>query len=142
MVFDKRARGIAIRDELTDEWGKRGVKRENEFAIPTAEICKATFGMTPSEYKQFKGLKYDNLRDHMNDLELIFTMLGERVTTEITRNKDAREFDECSKAAKEGGEVAGNARIDAEKKIGKPVPTPENYLIEPEKKRRMQLEQK
>ena len=82
---EKRVRGIAIRDELTDEWDKRGVKTEKEYAILTAEISKATFGMTPSEYKQLKGLKRENLRDHMNDLELIFTMLGERVSTEITK---------------------------------------------------------
>ena len=88
--IEKRVRGIAIRDELTDEWGKREVKTQREYAILTAEISKATFGMTPSEYKKFKGLKRQNLRDHMNDLELIFSMLGERVSTEITRNKDAK----------------------------------------------------
>ena len=136
--IEKRVRGIAIRDELTDEWGKRGVKSKIEYSILTAEISKATFGMTPSEYKEFKGLKRENLRDHMNDLELIFNMLGEKVTTEITRNKDAQEFDECSDAAKEGGEVAGNARKDAEKRIGKPVITNKNYLSEPENKKRLE----
>ncbi len=85
--IEKRVRGIAIRDELTDEWNKRGVKTEKEYAILTAEISKATFGMTPAEYKEFKGLKRENLRDHMNDLELIFSMLGEAATTEITRNE-------------------------------------------------------
>src|SRR3989338_553575 len=83
--IEKRVRGIAIRDELTDEWGKRGVKTEREYSILTSEISKATFGMTPTEYKKFKGLKKENLRDHMNDLELIFSMLGERVSTEITK---------------------------------------------------------
>ncbi len=87
---EKRVRGIAIRDELTDEWNKRNVKTEREYSILTAEISKATFGMTPSEYKRFKGLKKENLRDHMNDLELIFNMLGERVSTEITRKEDIR----------------------------------------------------
>ncbi len=137
--IEKRVRGIAIRDELTDEWQKRGVKTEREFAILTAEISKATFGMTPKEYQEFKGLKKENLRDHMNDLELIFTMLGERVTTEITKNKDAQEFGPCSEAAKEGGEVAGNACKDAEKKIGRPITSSNNYLAEPENKRRKQL---
>ena len=85
--IDKRLRGIAIRQNLTDEWKRRGITTEQDFAILTAEISKATFGMTPSEYKEFKGLtkKSQNLRDHMDDLELIFTMLGERVTTEISQ---------------------------------------------------------
>jgi len=135
--IEKRVRGIAIRDELTDEWKKRNVGTEKEYAILTAEISKAAFGMTPSEYKDFKGLKKENLRDHMNDLELIFGMLGERVTTEITRNKNAQKFEECSEAAKEGGEVAGNARKDTEKKIGKPIVTTENYLEHSEKKKKI-----
>lgn len=136
--IEKRVRGIAIRDELTDEWKKRGVKTEREYSILTAEISKATFGMTPSEYAQFKGLKRENLRDHMNDLELIFSMLGERVSTEITRNKNAIGFNENKDAAKEGGEVAGNARTDAEKRIGKPIISDENYLSEPEKKKKLE----
>lgn len=136
--IEKRVRGIAIRDELTEEWDKRGVKTQKEYAILTAEISKATFGMTPSEYKKFKGLKKQNLRDHMNDLELIFSMLGERVSTEITRNKDVKGFDESKKAAKEGGEVAGNARKDAERRIGKSISTSRNYLSEPEKKKKLE----
>ncbi len=135
--IEKRVRGIAIRDELTDEWGKRGVSEGREYSILTAEISKATFGMAPNEYQKFKGLKKENLRDHMNDLELIFTMLGERVTTEITRTEDAKEFEECSDAAKEGGEVAGNARKDTEKRIGKPIITSANYLSEPEKRKQL-----
>ena len=137
--IEKRVRGIAIRDELTDEWKKRGVENDKEYAILTAEISKATFGLTPSEYQKLKGLKKENLRDHMNDLELIFTMLGERVTTEITRGKDAKEFDECSDAAKDGGEVAGNARKDAEKKIGKSIISDENYLEGNEKEKRKRI---
>src|SRR3989338_794863 len=90
--IEKSLRGIAIRDELTDEWKKRGVKTDKEFSILTAEISKATFGMTPAEYHKFKGLKKENLRDYMNDLELIFTMLGERVSTEITRNEDVQGY--------------------------------------------------
>jgi len=133
--IEKRVRGIAIRDELTDEWNKRGVETEKEFAILTAEISKATFGLTPSEYKELKGLKRENLRDHMDDLELIFSMLGERVSTEIARTKDAQGLFENKNAAKEGGEVAGNARKDAEKRIGKPVINQENYLLKPENKK-------
>ena len=133
--IEKRVRGIAIRDELTDEWSKRGVKTQKEYSILTAEISKATFDMTPSEYKTFKKLKKENLRDHMNDLELIFSMLGERVSTEITKNKDAQGFDQNKKAAQDGGEVAGNARKDAEKKIGKPISTSKNYLSVKERKK-------
>jgi len=133
--IEKRVRGIAVRDELTDEWKKRDVKGVKEFAILTAEISKETFGMTPNEYKKLKGLKSENLRDHMNDLELIFSMLGERVSTEITRSKDAQGFKECKDAAKQGGEVAGKARDDAEKKIGKPISTEDNYKKLHEKKK-------
>ena len=104
--IEKRLRGIAVRQELTDEWGQRGIDKNVEFAILTNEISKATFGKTVDEYEAHKKLKRENLRDHMNDLELIFTMLGEKVTTEITKSKDAKDFPECSKAAKEGGEVA------------------------------------
>ncbi len=131
---EKRVRGMAIRDELTDEWDKRGIKTKKEYAILTAEISKATFGMAPGEYLRFKGLDKENLRDHMNDLELIFTMLGERVTTEITQQKDAQNFKGCENAAKEGGDVAGNARRDAEKRIGKKIVTSNNYLNLPQKK--------
>ncbi|MBR9683005.1 Bro-N domain-containing protein [Candidatus Woesearchaeota archaeon] len=136
--IEKRVRGIVIRDELTDEWDKRGVKTQKEYAILTSEISQATFGMTPSEYKEFKGLKRENLRDHMNDLELIFSMLGEKVSTEITRNKNTQGFDENKDAAKEGGEVAGNARKDAEKRIGNSITSNENYLSKPEKKKKLQ----
>jgi hypothetical protein len=137
--IEKRVRGIVIRDELTSEWEKRGVKTNKEYSILTAEIAKATFGMTPSEYSKFKGLKNENLRDHMNDLELIFTMLGERVTTEITKTKDTQDFAENKDDAKEGGEVAGNARRDAEKRIGKSIISSENYIAEPEKEKRRLL---
>ncbi len=138
--IEKRVRGIAIRDELTGEWDKRGVKTEKEFAILTAEITQATFGMTPSEYKNFKGLRRENLRDHMNDLELIFTMLGERVATEITRKEDAQGYPHVENAAGRGGRVAGNARIETEKELGRPITSRENYLAEPEKKKKKQIE--
>ena len=140
--IEKRVRGIAIRDELTDEWKKRDVGEDKEFAILTAEISKATFGMTPGEYKDFKGLKKENLRDHMNDMELIFTMLGEASTTRIARNKDAQGFNENKDAAVEGGTVAGIARKELEQRSGEKVSTTENYLKEPEKKKRMASKKK
>ncbi len=135
--IEKRVRGIAIRDELTDEWKKRGVLEERDYAILTAEISKAAFGMTPSEYKKFKGLKKENLRDHMNDLEMIFNMLGEASTTKIARNKDAVGFDENKDAAKEGGTVAGVARSELEKRSGERVVSSDNYLEETEKTKRL-----
>ncbi len=130
---DKRLRGIAIRQNLTDEWKNRDVKKEIEYAILTNEISKATFGKTVEEYKRIKKLDRENLRDHMDELELIFGMLGEKVATEITVSKDAKGFDECSVAAKQGGEVAGNARKEAEEKIGRSVVSEENYLFLDEK---------
>ncbi|MFH1276348.1 MAG: BRO family protein [Candidatus Woesearchaeota archaeon] len=136
--IEKRVRGIAIRDELTDEWGKRGVKTQMEYAILTAEISKATFGMTPSEYKKFKGLKRENLRDHMDDLELIFSMLGEASTTRIAKDKSAQGFIENKEVAKEGGTVAGVARKELEQRSIRKVSTPENYLSEPEKKKKLE----
>ena len=136
--IEKRVRGIAVRDELTEEWQKRGVKEQKDYAILTAEISNATFGMTPSEYKQFKHLDkpYNNLRDHMTDLELIFTMLGEASTTEIARKKDAQGFPENKKAAIEGGTIAGNARHELEEKSGTQVSIQENFKEIPEKKRK------
>jgi DNA-damage-inducible protein D len=127
--IEKRMRGIAVRDELTNEWKERGVKEGVEYSILTAEISKATFGLTPSDYKNLKGLTKpsENLRDHMTDLELIFTMLGEASTTEIAKNKDARGYPQNKKAAQEGGKVAGSARKDLEKKSGKKVVTKENF---------------
>jgi hypothetical protein len=135
--IEKRVRGIAVRDELTGEWGKRGVKADVEFAILTAEISKATFGLTPAEYKGLKGLASENLRDHMNDLELIFTMLGEAATTEIARNRDSLGFDENKKTAKKGGAIAGDARKRLETESGRPVMSSDNYLDAPEKVKRL-----
>jgi len=126
--IEKRMRSIAIRDELTDEWKKRGVKEQREYAILTSEISKATFGLTPSEYVEFKKLKRENLRDHMTDLELIFSMLGEAATTEIARNKDVKGFNPNKQVAHEGGTVAGNARRELEQRSGRRVTTSENYL--------------
>jgi hypothetical protein len=134
----KRMRGIAIRDELTDEWKKRQVGQEKEYAILTGEISRATFGLTPSEYKDFKGLERENLRDHMNDLELIFSMLGEAATTEITKAQDARGFTENRTAARKGGRIAGDAREDLEKETKRMVVSKENYLAVPEKRKRVE----
>jgi hypothetical protein len=126
--IEKRMRGIAIREELTDQWDKRGVKLQREYAILTAEISKATFGMTPSEYKQHKGLQQENLRDHMTGIELIFSMLGEAATKEIAVNRDAQGFEENKSAAKMGGKIARNARHELEQETGKPVISQENHL--------------
>jgi DNA-damage-inducible protein D len=127
--IEKRIRGIVVRDELTSQWKQRGVKEGMEYAILTAEISKATFGIVPSDYKKLKGLTKanENLRDHMTDLELIFVMLGEASTTEIAKNKNAQGFVQNEKAAKEGGSVAGKARKDLEKKSGKKIVTAQNF---------------
>jgi DNA-damage-inducible protein D len=137
--IEKRLRGIAVRDELTDEWSKRGVKEGKEFAILTAEISKATFGMTPAQYKEFKALSNpkENLRDHMTDLELIFTMLGEASTTEIAKKKDAQGYPENHRAAKAGGTIAGDARKALETKSGNKISTSENYKALTESKKRI-----
>ena len=141
--IEKRMRSIAIRDELTGEWKKRGVKEQRDYAILTAEISKAAFGITPSEYTKLKGLKRENLRDHMTDLELIFSMLGEAATTEIARTKDAQGFPENKQAAKAGGAVAGSARRDLEKKSGRKVVTGENFLsLTQAKKKAPQIKRK
>ncbi len=126
--IDKRLRGIAIRQELTDEWKERGVDEQKDFAILTNEISKATFGKTVQEYKQFKGLKRENLRDHMGDWELILTMIGEKATTDITVSKDSQGFSECKDSAKEGGDIAKNTRKEIEKKTGKKLVSKDNYL--------------
>ncbi|PIW89988.1 MAG: phage antirepressor protein [Nitrospirae bacterium CG_4_8_14_3_um_filter_44_28] len=128
--IDKRLRGIAIRQNLTDEWKERGLETESDYAILTAEISKATFGITPSEYKELKGLikKNDNLRDHMTDLELIFTMLGEKVTTEISHKEKPDTFNKSKKVARRGGSVAGIARKETEKELGRSIVSKQNYL--------------
>jgi len=131
--IEKRLRGIAIRQELTDEWKNRGVQQEIEFAILTNEISQATFGKTIEEYKKFKKLKRENLRDHMDDLELIFTMLGEASTTAIAKAKDAAGLQENKIAARQGGDVAGNARKELESKTGESVVSDENFLDVPQK---------
>jgi DNA-damage-inducible protein D len=130
--ISKRLRGIAVRQDLTQEWKERGINEDKDFAILTAEISKATFGLTPTEYKSFKGLDKENLRDHMNDLELIFTMLGERVTTEISSQEKPNSFEKSREVSKRGGKVAGNARRETEKEIGKKVVSEDNFLSDSE----------
>ncbi len=128
--IEKRMRSIAIREELTGEWNNRGIKEQKEYSILTAEISKATFGLTPSEYKKLKKLKRENLRDHMTDLELIFSMLGEASTTAIVKTKNPKGFVENKIVVKQGGKIAGDARKALEVKTGKKVITSENYLPE------------
>jgi DNA-damage-inducible protein D len=135
--IEKRMRSIAIREELTEEWKNRGVKEQIEYSILTAEISKATFGLTPSEYKKVKGLKSQNLRDHMTDLELIFSMLGEASTTEIVKTKNPKGFIENRKAANQGGSVAGNARRELESRTGKKIVSSDNYLSEGSKRKEL-----
>jgi len=131
--IEKRMRGIAIREELTDEWQKRGAREQKDYEILTAEISKATFGLTPNEYKKFKRLKRENLRDHMDDFELIFTMLGERSTTEIHRIENTKGVKKLQQDAKRGGRIAGIAKKELEKEIGRPVVSKKNYLSKSEK---------
>ena len=133
--IEKRMRSIAIREELTDEWKASDVKEQKDYAILTAEISKATFGVAPAQHKKVKGLKNQNLRDHMTDLELIFSMLGEASTTAIVKTRKPKGFIENKKAAKQGGTVAGNARKELEIKTGQKVVTSQNYLTEKEKKK-------
>ncbi|SEA61166.1 BRO family, N-terminal domain [Desulfuromusa kysingii] len=135
--IEKRMRGIAVRAELTEEWKNREVGESREYAILTAEISKAAFGVTPSEYKQLKGLDRENLRDHMGDLELIFSMLGEAATTEITKAHDAQGFDENRDAAHKGGKVAGDARQQLEETSGRKVVSNDNFLEQTEKQKRL-----
>lgn len=129
--IDKRLRGIAIRQNLTDEWKDRGLTHEKDYSILTSEISKATFGMTPSEYKKYKNIPDKtkaNLWDNMTDLELIFTMLGEKMTTEISNKEKPKAMIEHKKVARRGGSVAGNARKQAEKELGRSVISNGNYL--------------
>ena len=135
--IEKRLRGIAVRQELTDEWKCRGIQEQKDFAILTNEISKATFGKTVEEYKKHKSLSKENLRDHMDGLELIFTMLGEASTTKIARSTNAQEFDENRGAARKGGKIAGNARAELEFESKEKVVTPDNYLEVPEKVKRL-----
>src|SRR3989338_4939954 len=137
--IEKRMRGIAIREELTDEWKKRGAQEQRDYEILTAEISKATFGVTPSEYKKLKGLKRQNLRDHMDDFELIFTMLGERSTTELHTTKNSKCLPELAEDARIGGNVAAVARKELEKQLGRPIVSKKNYLKKPQDKKLLDI---
>lgn len=130
----RRERGIAVRDTLTDEWKKRGIKEGKEYAILTTEISKATFGITPSQHKKIKSLDHpsENLRDHMTDLELLFTALGEASTTEIAKTHDVYGMTQNVSAAQTGGKIAGDARAALEAKTGRNVVSPSNYKDLPE----------
>lgn len=126
--IEKRMRGIEVRATLTSEWKNRGAKKGIEYAILTNEILGGTFDMSAEDYKKFKGLKRENLRDHMDDLELILTMLGEATTTRIHKDRNSKGFVKLKKDAKEGGAVAGSARKDIEKRTGKKISTKKNFL--------------
>ncbi len=130
--IEKRMRGIVIREELTDEWKARGAREQRDYEILTAEISKATFGVTPNEYKKLKGLKRENLRDHMDDFELIFNMLGERATTEIHRTENSKGVPKLRSDARAGGDIAGGARKKLEKRLGRSVVTKKNFIKSPE----------
>jgi hypothetical protein len=135
--IEKRMRGIAIREELTDEWQKRGAEEQKDYEILTAEIAKASFGITPTDYKKLKGLKRENLRDHMDDFELIFTMLGERSTTEIHRQENSQGVPKLKVDASRGGKIAGIARKELEKELGRSVISTQNYLSGNEQKKKL-----
>src|SRR3989344_1226798 len=135
--IEKRMRGIAIREELTDEWKNRGANDQRDYEILTAEISKATFGVTPSEYQKLKGLERENLRDHMDDFELIFNMLGERATAEIHRTEDTRGVGRLKADAKAGGDIAGGARKKLEERLKRSVVSKNNFLPKPEDRKQL-----
>ena len=125
--IDKRMRGIAVRQDLTDEWKNRGAKTGLEYALLTNEIMQGAFDLKVDEYKQVKGLERENLRDHMTDIELILTMLGEATTTKLHRDRDTKGLEPLKKDARDGGAVAGRTRKDIEQQAGKPVVSSENF---------------
>lgn len=138
--IDKRMRGIAVRQDLTDEWQNRGATTSLEYAILTNEIMQGAFDLKVEDYKQVKGLQRENLRDHMTDIELILTMLAEATTTKLHRDRDSKGFEPLKKDAQEGGAVAGSARKDIEKRSGKPVVSSENYKALTGKKKKKDIE--
>lgn len=131
--IEKRVRGIAVRNELTDEWKIRGAKEDKDYAILTNDIMKGAFDLTVEEYKKLKGLKRQNLRDHMEDIELILTMLGEATTTKLHRDRDSKGVPQLSRDAKDGGKVAGRTRLDIEQQSRKKVISSKNYLLKDKK---------
>jgi len=123
---NQRLKSIEVRKELTDEWDKRGIQKGQEYAILTDEITQAWSGFTTKQYKTFKALKKENLRDHMTNLELVLNMLAEATTTEISKEKNPKSFNDSKKIAKQGGIIAGNTRREIEEKTGKRVVTKQN----------------
>lgn len=117
-----------MRQELTTEWKDRGLKNSKEYAILTNEIMQGTFDMKVNEYKDFKGLEKENLRDHMEDLELILTMLAEATTTKLHRERNSRDFHPLKKDAHDGGQIAGNTRKQIEKVSKSEVTSKANFL--------------
>ncbi len=134
--IDKRVRGIAVRDELTCEWERRGARAGKDYSILTSEISKATFGLTPSQYKELKNIGRESLRDHMDDMELILTMFGEAATSRLHRERDSEGVPKLKTDARNGGNVAGVARRSFEDQLGKSIVTDENYLNEAERSKR------
>lgn len=137
--IEKRLRGIVIREELTEQWQNRGAKEEKDYQILTAEISKAAFGVTPSQYKKLKGLKRQNLRDHMDDFELIFSMLGEKSTTEIHKVDNSKGIPKLKEDAIVGGNISGVARRKLEKRLGRSIVSNKNYLSRTEKEKKKLL---
>lgn len=132
--IEKRIQSILVRNELTQEWDERGARKE-EYGLLTNTIAKGTFDLTPQQHKEVKGLRKENLRDHMTPMELVLTMLGEVTTTELHRDRESEGLPELQRDAKDGGAVAGRARQDIEKQLGTPVVSSQNFLQEPKKKR-------
>jgi hypothetical protein len=132
--INQRLKSIEVRKELTDEWEDRGIKKGQEFAILTDEITKAWSGFTTREYKNFKDLKKENLRDHMTNLELVLNMLAEASTTEISKSRKPERFEDSKKIAREGGTIAGNTRKAIEEKTGKKIVSRQNAKKLPGKK--------
>jgi hypothetical protein len=126
--INQRLKTIEIRKELTDEWERVGIKEKSEFAILTNEITNAWSGLDVKDYKRFKNLKKENLRDNMNNMELVLNMLAEAATKEISKKENPQKFEESRKVAKKGGSIAGNARKEIEQQTGKPVVTSDNNL--------------
>ncbi|PJA10271.1 phage antirepressor protein [Candidatus Falkowbacteria bacterium CG_4_10_14_0_2_um_filter_41_15] len=127
--IEKRMLGITVRGKLTDEWQKRGAQVERDFEILTAEISQATFGLKPNKHKKLKGLKRENLRDHMDNLELVLTMLGETTTTELHRTNDSKGVPRLKDDARVGGQIAGSARKQIERKLGRSIVSKNNFLL-------------
>ena len=126
--INQRLQAIQVRKELTDAWDEHGIEKGKEYAILTDEITKAWSGMTTRRYKDFKGLKKENLRDNMSTLEIVLNMLAEATTTELTKTTNPQGLEENKKVAKEGGSIAGDARKAIEEKTGKPVITSKNAI--------------